>query len=58
VLKVPVQPAGPRRKERVIAMLRAAIDGITARRFHPQPGMQCSWCQFRNECAKWKGDEG
>jgi len=56
VLKVPVQPAGPRRKERVKAMLRAAIDGITARRFHPQPGMQCSWCQFRNECAAWKGN--
>jgi len=56
VLKVPVKPAGPRRKERVKAMLRAAVDGIIAGRFHPQPGMNCSWCQFRRECAAWKGN--
>ncbi len=55
VVRVPVKPAGPRRKERVKAMLRAAVEGIAAGRFHPQPGMHCSWCQFRRECSAWTG---
>lgn len=21
--------------------------------YHPQPGMQCSWCQYKNECMAW-----
>lgn len=38
---------------RVVATLETAVAGIAAGRFHPQPGMQCSWCQFRAECAAW-----
>lgn len=55
VVKVTAPVAGPRRKERVRAMLRAAVEGIASGRFHPQPGMHCSWCQFRAECGTWKG---
>jgi putative RecB family exonuclease len=53
VIKVRVQPADSRRKERVVRMLETAVTGIVEQRFHPQPGMQCGWCQFRTECSKW-----
>jgi putative RecB family exonuclease len=53
VIRVPSPPADAQRKRRVIALLETAVEGIAADRFHPQPGMQCSWCQFRNECMRW-----
>jgi len=53
VIKVSAPPAGARRKARVVRMLETAVDGISSGSFHPQPGMQCSWCQFRNECMDW-----
>jgi putative RecB family exonuclease len=53
VIKVRVQPADAQRKERVVRMLETAVTGIAEQRFHPQPGMQCGWCQFRSECSKW-----
>ena len=53
IIKVSVPPADARRKARVVRMLETAVEGISSRSFHPQPGMQCSWCQFRNECADW-----
>ena len=52
-IRVSSPPADDRRKRRVIALLETAVQGIAARRFHPQPGMQCAWCQFRNECMGW-----
>lgn len=53
VIRVPSPPADRQRKERVIHLLETAVEGIAEGRHHPQPGMQCSWCQYRNECAKW-----
>lgn len=53
VIKVSVPCADERRKIRVVRMLETAVQGIAEGRFHPQPGMQCSWCSFRNECAAW-----
>lgn len=53
VIRVPSPPANERRKQRVIALLELAVEGIASNRFHPQPGMQCSWCQFKNECLRW-----
>ncbi len=55
VIRVASPPAGERRKRRVVALLETAVEGIAAQRFHPQPGMQCAWCQFRNECMAWQG---
>ena len=52
-IRVSSKPANARRKQRVIALLEIAVEGIAAGRFHPQPGMQCSWCQFKNECMGW-----
>lgn len=53
VIRVSSPPADDRRKRRVTALLETAVEGIASGRFHPQPGMQCSWCQFRNECMAW-----
>lgn len=53
VIRVSSPPANERRKQRVIALLETAVEGIASGRFHPQPGMQCSWCQFKNECLRF-----
>ena len=53
VIRVSSPPADAARKSRVVRLLDTAVKGIAEGRFHPQPGMQCSWCEFRNECAKW-----
>ena len=53
VIRVSSPPAGKARKERAITMLRTAVEGIASERFHPQPGMQCSWCPYQTECARW-----
>ena len=48
-------PATEADKARFWSIAQAAIDGISRERFHPQPGMACSWCAFRQECAAWTG---
>ena len=53
VIRVSSPPADKARVLRVIELLRTAVDGMADGRFHPQPGMHCSWCPYRNECAKW-----
>jgi len=53
VIRVKTPPANEQRKHRVADLYKIAYDGITTERFHPQPGMQCSWCQYRKECSGW-----
>jgi putative RecB family exonuclease len=53
IIRVPSPPADAHRKRRVTALLETAVIGISEDRFHPQPGMHCSWCQFKNECLAW-----
>jgi putative RecB family exonuclease len=48
-------PATEADKARFWSVAQAAIDGIYHERFYPQPGMGCSWCSFREECAQWTG---
>ena len=52
-IRVKSPPANAQRKRRVVALLETAVQGIAAGLHHPQPGMHCSWCQFRNECMAW-----
>lgn len=52
-IRVTSAPADAHRKRRVVALLETAVEGIASNCFHPQPGMQCSWCQFKNECMAW-----
>jgi len=53
IIRVSSPPADAHRKRRVIALLETAVAGIAAHRYHPQPAMHCSWCQFKNECMAW-----
>ena len=53
VVRVSSPPADAHRKRRVVALLETAVEGIASNRHHPQPGMHCSWCQYRNECMAW-----
>ena len=53
VIRVSSPPADAHRKQRVTALLETAVTGIASGRFHPQPGMHCSWCPYRAECAAW-----
>jgi putative RecB family exonuclease len=53
VIRVQSPPADTHRKQRVTALLETAVEGIANNRHHPQPGMHCSWCQYRNECKAW-----
>jgi putative RecB family exonuclease len=52
-IRVKSPPANAQRKRRVVALLETAVQGIAAGLHHPQPGMHCSWCQFKNECMAW-----
>ena len=58
VIRVSSPPADKHRKLRVVSLLETAAQGISEDRFHPQPGMHCSWCQFRNECMRWLPGQG
>jgi len=53
VIRVSSPPADMHRKRRVIGLLETAVQGIARSRYHPQPGMHCSWCQFKTECMAW-----
>ncbi|PNC23163.1 PD-(D/E)XK nuclease family protein [Akkermansia muciniphila] len=53
VIRVKIPPANEQRKQRIADLYKIAYEGITTERFHPQPGMQCTWCQYRKECSGW-----
>ena len=53
IIRVQSPPANVHRKQRVTALLETAVEGIANSRHHPQPGMHCSWCQYRTECKAW-----
>ena len=53
VIRVKSPSADVHRKQRVTALLETAVEGIASGRHHPQPGMHCSWCQYRSECKAW-----
>jgi putative RecB family exonuclease len=55
VIRVSSPPADSKRKDRVIRLFDTAVIGMSEGRFHPQPGMQCLSCQYRNECKRWPG---
>lgn len=55
VIRVTTPPADTKRKDRVIRMIDSAVTGMSEGRFHPQPGMTCMSCQYRNECKAWPG---
>jgi putative RecB family exonuclease len=55
IIRVSSPPADAKRKDRVVRLIDTAVTGMSEGRFHPQPGMTCMSCQFRNECKRWPG---
>jgi putative RecB family exonuclease len=55
VIRVSSPPADSKRKDRVIRLFDTAVIGMSEGRFHPQPGMNCLSCQYRNDCKRWPG---
>jgi putative RecB family exonuclease len=55
IIRVSSLPADSKRKNRVVRMIDTAVVGMSEGRFHPQPGMTCMSCQYRNECKSWPG---
>lgn len=53
VIRVKTPPANEQHKQRIADLYKIAYEGITTERFHPQHGMQCSWCRYRWECSDW-----
>jgi CRISPR/Cas system-associated exonuclease Cas4 (RecB family) len=42
-------------RDRFARLVEIYANAVTNERYHPSPGMQCSWCSFRQECSRWKG---
>jgi putative RecB family exonuclease len=55
VIRLSLPPADSKRKARVIRLFDTAVTGMSEARFHPQPGIGCLSCQYRNECKRWPG---
>jgi putative RecB family exonuclease len=43
------------KRSRFAALAEVYVRGVERKDYHPAPGQHCAWCQFRNECGKWKG---
>lgn len=41
--------------DRFRRLVEVYANGVANEAYHPCPGQQCSWCQYRSECAAWKG---
>jgi putative RecB family exonuclease len=57
VIRYEFNPATETARKRFKALVNTVIEGVENERFHPSPGMHCSWCTFRQECALWKGEK-
>ena len=56
--KVLVHRSGPptdTQRDRFARLVEFYANGVANEQYYPSPGMQCSWCAFRSECARWKG---
>ena len=42
-------------RDRFARLVETYANGVANEDYYPSPGMQCGWCDFRNECSKWKG---
>ena len=48
-------PMSEPQQSRLFRQMESCLEGIERQDFIPSPGMQCSSCEFFNECRNWKG---
>ncbi|GAA5135219.1 hypothetical protein GCM10023213_08110 [Prosthecobacter algae] len=53
VVITPMPPMMPRQQLRLFKQIEAYTEGLQRQDFIPSPGMQCSSCEFFNECRRW-----
>jgi len=46
--------AGEDQITRLFRVMEDYVDGLEGERFVPSPGLQCSSCEFLNECRRWR----
>lgn len=49
----PLPPMSPQQQTRLFHLMEAYVEGLSRRDFIPSPGMQCTGCEFFNECRAW-----
>ncbi len=42
-------------RTKLFRLIDSFVDGVEREDYVPSPGLQCSFCEFFNECAAWKG---
>ena len=50
-----VPPPTQVQRDRFARLVEVYANGVANERYYPQPGMPCSWCQYRVECSAWTG---
>lgn len=50
---VSLPPSTEREQSRLLRVIDAYVEGLQRRDFIPSPGLQCTSCEFINECAAW-----
>ena len=58
IVRLVLPPPDAMKRARFKALAEVYVRGVENREYHPTPGQHCSWCQFRNECGRWKGGTG
>lgn len=56
VIRQELPPVSPQQVARFRSLVDVYVQGVEREDFFPCPGMQCSWCGFREECTAWTGE--
>jgi len=48
-----MEPMSDRQQSRLFRLMEAYVEGLDRRDFVPSPGLQCTSCEFFNECRAW-----
>ncbi len=48
-----LEPMKEKDQARLFRLIESYVDGVSRQDFVPSPGLQCSSCQYRNECRQW-----
>lgn len=55
VIAHPLEAPTQLQRDRFARLVDTYAHGVANEDYYPSPGMQCSWCAFREECSAWKG---
>lgn len=55
VVVTSVEPPTQTQRDRFARLVEVYATGVANEAYYPSPGQHCAWCQYRAECAAWKG---